>query len=466
MKKFSKKPKYFKGQIIPLIALMMFAIIAMVMLILDGGALLSYRRTAQAAADAGAMAGAQDLCWQLSNDSKGVAETYAVNNGASTATADIDEYQVTVTTTVSGDSFFARVFGVDELNASAEAVAGCYGPKGKGVIPLSWHCVPNNDEPDDAWNPDIGCQQQPLSWDDIGGFVNGTENSVTIPGGTYERHTDGTSLVDNKIADTPPIPPDQIYIMFDGVKLCYEDYYEDCYYKEVDTYCCLRGTVETCGADQLDGDWQCDLGGDGKKDLQLGGERGALYLTSSDNAITKWITSDTQPPITLRPHTWLTAESGIGAIINKMEFFGWSGEVVLVPVYNYQCEDNPESNSYCITEAHSPEYRGLKWATYDPDVYPPLFEMKSGGSLWFHIIAFQPFYISCVSKSGDCPGYRYAQAIVNPNVAPQDKMGDNVPVVEGYFLSDYDELSIDGNVFCDALQLNNCGITLKENNEN
>jgi len=220
------------------------------------------------------------------------------------------------------------------------------------------------------------------------------------------------------------------------------------------------------GLDQLDGDWQCDLEGDGKKDLQLGGERGALYLSSNDNAIIKWITADTQPPITLRPHTWLTAESGIGAIIGKMEDYNWDGEVVLVPVYNYQCEDNPASNSYCVTEAHSDEYTGDNWAPYDPEDYPPLFELKSGGSLWFHIVAFQPFYISCVSNKGECPGYRYAQSIINPNVPANMKMNDNTPVLEGYFLSSYDEVSVDGNVICDALQLDNCGITLKENSEN
>jgi len=450
--------KFNKGQIIPIVALMLLAIIAMVMLILDGGALLSYRRTAQAAADAGALAGAQNLCWHLSEDSKGVAEAYAINNGASTAEAniDVDGYQVTVTATVLSDSFFARVFGVDELKASAEAIAGCQGVRGKGVIPLAWNCVPN-DDPNPAFNPNIGCQEQPLSWDLIGDFVNGINDSVAIKDSdgnsvTYDRYSDGTSLVDDPNKDTP-IPPEQIYILFDDQKLCIEEYYDSCYYKS-GVYCCEQGGVETCGLENLDGDWQCDLDGDGKKDLQLGGERGLIYLTSSDNSIIKWITADTQPDITLRPHVWLTAESGIGAVVGKMDSYNWGGEIVLVPIYNYQCEDNPSSNAYCITEAHSPLYTGDNWA---PFLGEDTFDIKSGGSLWFHIIAFQPFYLSCVSSKGDCPGYRYAQTI-------NTELKDNVDVVEGYFLSDYDDVSIDGNVFCDALQLNNCGITLKENN--
>jgi len=476
MKKSFKKFNFQKGQVIPLVALIMLAVIAMVMLLIDGGTLLSYRRTAQAAADAGAMAGAQHICWQLPGSAPDVIQAYVENNGAVLAEApEIVGYQVTVTTTVEGDSFFARVFGVDRLSANAEAAAGCNGVKGKGVIPLGWRCVPN-DEVDPAWNPRLGCQQQVVVWDAIRDFVNDpTVQTAKIPdsdGDTYTRYN-GFSLVDDPNKDVP-IPPGELYIMFDGEKLCFEDQYEDCYYNnggtpdnpDDDVYCCERSGVETCGVENLDGDWQCDLDGDGKKDLQQGGERGGLYLQSTDNAVTKWITSDTQPPITLRPHTWLTATSGIGAIVNKMDSEGWSGEVVLVPVYNYLCEDDPSENSYCLTEAHSEEYTGENWADYDPDVYPPLFEMKSGGSMWFHIVAFQPFFITCADKQGECPGYRYAQSIINPNVDPNIKLGDTISVVEGFFLSNYDEVSVDGNVICDALQLDNCGITLRENGEN
>ena len=212
-----EKPEYhklFKGQVIPLIALIMFGIMAMVMLLLDGGALLSQRRTAQAAADAGAMAGAQHLCWHLPGDTSTVIQSYVENNGATLAESpSIEGYEVSVKTTVFGDSLFARVFGVNELRASAEAVAGCQGVKGKGVIPLAWHCVPN-DEPDPAWNPAVGCQQQPLSWDLVGDFVQGTENVVTIGGTTYQRHTDGTSLVNT--STTPPQLQDKFTLCLMG----------------------------------------------------------------------------------------------------------------------------------------------------------------------------------------------------------------------------------------------------------
>ena len=53
MKRYSFMKKLEKGQVIPLVVLMLFAIIGMIALILDGGGLMSNRRTAQAAADAG-----------------------------------------------------------------------------------------------------------------------------------------------------------------------------------------------------------------------------------------------------------------------------------------------------------------------------------------------------------------------------------------------------------------------------
>jgi len=482
MKKFVKQYKSFKGQVIPLVALMMFAIIAMVMLILDGGTLLSYRRTAQAAADAGAMAGAQVLCWDdLTGDPEFVAESYATNNGATIADAVADGYMVKVTATVSGDSFFARVFGVNELKATAEAIASCNGVRGKGVIPLAWHCEPNVIDIDDqnpVFDPALGCKQQALDWKLIGDFVKKTVDSVAIKDSdgnsvTYHRYNkvrkdgsiDSTSLVDDPAKiDSPPIPPEQIYIMFDAGKLedrlCHEDHYKSCTYDD-DTHEILYCTTFDDSKvdpliEDLAGDYQCDLDGDGKLDISLGGERGSVYLTSEDSSLIKWITADTQPDITLRPHVWLTADSGVGAIVNKMDSFDWSGKVVLIPVYNYYCQDNPESNEYCTDDAHNPPYVGEGWPEWDSNKFPTTFDLKKGGSLWFHIVSFQPFYISCVDSGGECPGYRYAQEL-NPT------LGDNVDVVEGYFLSEYDDTSTDGFIYCDPLQNNNCDISLRKN---
>ncbi len=57
-----------KGQIIVLFALGLLALIALAALVLDGGMLFLNRRTAQAAADAGALAGARALCYEGSEE--------------------------------------------------------------------------------------------------------------------------------------------------------------------------------------------------------------------------------------------------------------------------------------------------------------------------------------------------------------------------------------------------------------
>ena len=56
MKGLFSKQRLESGQVIPLVVIMMVAILGMVALVLDGGSLMSDRRTAQAAADAGAIA--------------------------------------------------------------------------------------------------------------------------------------------------------------------------------------------------------------------------------------------------------------------------------------------------------------------------------------------------------------------------------------------------------------------------
>ena len=107
MKIFQENNKFEKGQVIPLVVVMFFVIIGMVALIVDGGAIMSNRRMAQAAADAGALAGAQRACLGFT-DAKAVAEYYAtVNNDATTALATVVNKQVTVNATVQHTSFFA-----------------------------------------------------------------------------------------------------------------------------------------------------------------------------------------------------------------------------------------------------------------------------------------------------------------------------------------------------------------------
>lgn len=460
MKKFNTNLNLLKGQVLPIVALMMFAIVGMVALVLDGGALMSYRRTAQAAADAGALAGAQHVCWNLSNntDAAAIARTYAIENGASASpqpVVTIDGKVVTVQTIVQGGSFFANIFGVDMLTTTAEATAGCFGPRGRGAVPITWHCWENNpyDPNAEAFDPELGCQIQILSWDIIGDFIDKKTNSVTIDGKTYQRHTDLTSIVDN--SEVPPITPGEIYILYDGNKLCIEQYYDTCQYNTTtDEYCCTVDGVTTCGYDNLDGDIRCDLDDDGKRDIQVSGDRGVVYLTSGTSNINDWITSDTQPDLTKESHIWLTGKDGIGSVVGKMEDYGWAGALVKVPVYNGHCDVYPNTTPYpqCVIDAHT-----SPWPPF-PDG-GDVFDLRpgQGGDGFFHIITYQPFYISCVSASGDCPGYRNAQTM-------NSTLKDNVPIIEGYFISGVPKTAIDPNVTCD-IDLGNCHISLMEKPE-
>ena len=431
MKKVYVINKNEKGQVIPMVILMFFVIIGMVALVIDGGALMSNRRTAQAAADAGALAGAQRACMGF-NDAKAVAEYYAiVNNNATTALATVTGKQVTVNTTVEHPSFFARIFGDPTLDASAEAIAGCYGVKGKGVVPLAWRCHENDGV--GPFNDEYGCEMQTLNWKTIGPLVDPSwdpaserVSSVSISdydGNSTEYIKLGTNIVD---AATNKIPPEQIYIVFDSDKLCIDPP--------------NTGT----------GDIDCDLDNDGKNDLQLGGDRSWLYLTADTSSIGKWITDfGAHPSFTLDAHKWLTGKSGTETDIPiKMMDQGWPGQVVLIPVYNEICQTNPSITPACVANAHA----SPPWPAFSEE--DDFSEIKNQDP-YYHVIAFAPFYLSCVSKSGDCPGYIYADKVINSN-----NLKDNVPVIEGFFLSDV-EVSPETTDFC-SINLGNCTVSLSK----
>ena len=134
-----------KGQIIVLFALGLLALIALAALVLDGGMLFLNRRTAQAAADAGALAGARALCYEGSEETAiNTAIQFATTeNGGSTATAsiDADSGDIVVDVTMNQSSFFARVFNIDTLNVPATASANCFPPgSARNVIPVAWAC--------------------------------------------------------------------------------------------------------------------------------------------------------------------------------------------------------------------------------------------------------------------------------------------------------------------------------------
>src|SRR4030042_1598749 len=101
-----------KGQVLVLFAVALTVLIALSVLVLDGGVFLMNRRAAQAAADAGALAGARTKCNGNPANVLTTAEQYAVGeNSASLATANwdgTDAGEVVVNVTVEQDTFFAQ----------------------------------------------------------------------------------------------------------------------------------------------------------------------------------------------------------------------------------------------------------------------------------------------------------------------------------------------------------------------
>jgi hypothetical protein len=414
-KLFQRENKLEKGQVLPFVVMLLVVIIGIVTLILDGGSIMSSRRAAQAAADAGALAGAQRACLGYS-DAAVYAEQYALENGATSVSSSVSGTEVTVNTVIEYSSFFSKIFGEELLRATAEATAGCYMPNGRSVVPLAWNCrAPTVGG--GPYDPDLGCQIQTLSWDTIKPLIDGDISTLTIDANEY--YMDASSIVDSS-----GVPPKQIYIIIDSDKICMED-------------------------DPVNGVIPCDLDGDGKKEMQLGGDRGWLYLTADTSNIGSWVSNNgPHPDFTLESHKWLSGKSGnVVSVYDEMIKSGFIGEVVIIPVYNEICDGDPRTDAACVTNAHTsppwPEFTG----TDD-------FSDIRNTNLNYHIITFEAFYITCIDKKGDCPGLKYAQTLEGGGELK------NIPVIEGFFLRDF-ELSPDTSQSC-LINLGNCIVTLSD----
>jgi len=116
----------------------------------------------------------------------------------------------------------------------------------------------------------------------------------------------------------------------------------------------------------------------------------------------------------------------------------------LVPVYNYVCDGDPRVDTYCVTEAHA----SPPWPPFSGE---DDFSEIRNSKVNYHIIAFEPFYISCIDEKGNCPGFQLAQSLSGGEL-------ENSPVIEGFFLSDY-PVSPDSSQLCD-INLGNCTISL------
>lgn len=413
MKKFRVNEKFEIGQVLPFIVLMLFAIIGMVALVLDGGSVMANRRTAQVAADAAAMAGANRTCYGY-YDTEAVAEAYATNNGATSTSVTVTGSTVSVEATVENPSFFAKVFGRETLTAVAEAMAGCYPLKGAGaVMPVAWSCRPTVSGA--GFDEGKDCQINSLDWDALlEPLINGEVSSISIPGNDGTFKMDGDEIVNKVTGD----PPSQIYILMDEEKT-------------VDDVTCIEDNPTYPGA------LVCDHDGDGQSDFRFGGARGWLYLEDKlkpQDALADGFDG------TLTPVIWLPSDNGNMTVAFEAAKDYVVGTVVLVPVYNQLCEGKYNAGNQTIGSC----------STAGDDVSP-----GTGDQKYYRVVTLAPFYVTCVHAVPSdpiCSGLALAKAL-NPSLKT-----NKARTIEGFFLENID-LGLDITLECDV-NLGNCTVSI------
>ena len=334
-----------KGQSLFLVALLMLVFLGLLAVAIDGGNAYAMRRAAQTAADAGALAGARELCVDPPGDPVGRAWEYSVGrNHATDADVTVANGEVTVIAHITFRTFFAAILGQTQVTASAIATAGCFSPSaGTGILPIAWACRPP--------------------------IVASDSADCTIKYGE-----------------------DQTYIIMDSESTT------------ADFYC--QDPITHLPAGALD----CDYNDDGINDVLAGGDRSWLDLNGGGGGaseLSDWILNGF--PDEIHIHTWIGGQTGVAASVFQT-VHSRIGDDVIIPVFDKYC-DQPGS----LPETSCP---GL----YDPqDVTIP-----SGGTstLYYHIISFSVFHITCVDSPpyGPCPGHQAAG------------LPGNVKTIEGYFV--------------------------------
>lgn len=159
-----------------------------------------------------------------------------------------------------------------------------------------------------------------------------------------------------------------------------------------------------------EGTLDCDYDDDGVNDLLAGGDRSWLDLDGGgggSSELVDWINGGFDG--TTKIHTWYGGQSGVANDVFQAAA-GRVGDYVLFPVFD----------AYCDQPGALPEVSC-------PDLYHPIdTTVPSGGAstLYYHVISFANFYITCVDAPpyGPCPGHEAAGLPVN------------VKTIEGYFV--------------------------------
>lgn len=365
-----------KAQVIPTIVVVMLVLIAFSALVIDGGSIILNRRTAQAAADASALAGARAICSGEGSPLQ-VANNYAQDNGASSSEATmIGTIEIGVVADVENMSFFARIFGEDNLRANAEAVAGCYYPSvAKRVLPVAFYYeAPPVNAKDAECNADGTCNL--VNWD-------------------FEE-------LMSALSSTPAndLPLDNIYIVSDKTKVCEKS---------------VSGAIV------------CSETKTGE-----GGNRTWLNFKNEDNLnLKKIISQGLSNPI----HTpaWVNGEPGSITALYKDQTYkdldpiegytSMEARMFFVPVFDHFCEKNPQINCSnpndkfeYLDKPNKPSYRLVGFGPFVVTCVTMSDKCEFG---------------TCNTEGAKpiCPGYKEYLA----SLGPKDPNSKNA--IEGYFVN-------------------------------
>jgi hypothetical protein len=339
-----------KGQSLVILAILLVVLLAFVALALDGGNTYVRRRQAQTAADAGALAGARQLC-ETASASEAIlaAQDYAITrNGSDTAdvTVFLDDGQVQVDTKITFDTFLAHLIGRPQMEVQATATAECQSPgAGQGIIPTAWACNPpiNPPPPDE----DGDCEQDTITPEEL-------EEYLTNP----------------PLPHCSPICP-ELYIIMNTDSTG-------------DEYCAPDGTID------------CDFDGDGENDLIAQGDRSWLNLDGgnpSDVEMRSWVEDGYAGELFI--HTWFAGSPGAQTpVFNSVSTR--IGDFLIIPVFDDLCGSEPSADGACSDSFH------------DQDTV-----VVGNGQSYFHVIGFSIFVPTCVDSGGQdvCPGHN--EAVVN-----------------------------------------------------
>lgn len=167
------------GAVLLVVAVLMTAILASAALAIDVGSFYHAQRQAQAAADAGALAAAQDMASSGSATATNDGTTIAQTNypGATVTVSEPTTNEAKVIVNASTPSFLGRALGLTSAKVSATAVAGVTGVLKQCTNPGS-SCYA-------IFAMDTSCSNNPISFSGGGTTINGamwSNGSISVSG--------------------------------------------------------------------------------------------------------------------------------------------------------------------------------------------------------------------------------------------------------------------------------------------